>query len=400
MEARNALSEAKAAAQSYAPGILPHLTIASDSANAPVLLPRTMADLSTRLGTGPYDQSALIARTLRSNQHRGQRKLSVALIEFLSVAHGRQFAETKKTAPLLVVYAGASILAALAAHELFPCDRFICYDPCREMTVTVAVKELGGRAHILRDKVHVSTTQMHPDSVIRALRSRPILLFTDAAGTFDMKACSLSTITQKTINYEMAFVSDIRRHIAAGPAKELAIAEDMANQAIWTLALAVRFYCLKFRLPFHADRAIWGQYERFANFMSEPMPCTQYTLPYFDGTCYLQKFARTASTELRMIGCRYPRIKHFDVRNVESTLAPFNAIHRSLTVFRPYSEPWFVAKTPVDLSLVPSKFDTLSEACIIRDAVIINDARAGEREVWRALRRFWMIFTNKFDHCG
>ena len=398
MAACDALVVAKAAAELRAPDILPHLDIARQSSNEPVLLPRTMADLSSRMGSGPYDQSALIARTLRSNQHRGQRKLSVALIEFLCEAHGRQFAETRRVSPLLVVYAGASILAALAAHDLFPRDRFICYDPCREMTVSVAIRELGGRSSILRDKVHITTTSMHPGSVARALRARPILLFTDAVGTFDIECCKLNASIQKLIGYELAFVSDVRRHISAGPAKELAIAEDMANQAIWTRALCVRFYCLKFRLPFRADQAIRGHYERLARCMSAQMPYAHDVLPYFDGTCYLQKFARTASTELRMIGCRHPSIKHYSLNDVESTLAPFNAVHRGHTVFRPYSVPWFLAKTPVDLSPVCAKFDTLSEACIIRDAVIINDSFAGETEVWRALRRFWTIFTNKFDY--
>ena len=402
--------EAVAIAKTVAPSMLTHIETACASTRSPITIPRTLDDLRSSFGGASYPESVKMSNLSR-NKHVGQRKLCLALIEFLTEVHALQLRTTQRTTPLFVVYVGSSIVAALAANDLFPNDRFMCYDPSFDMTVDIARRELGPDSlKILDSRVATMTRTMSPRDAVRSLSSKPILLFTgQAAGRFHDSTCAyVLNVANLLPSMETAFVSDIRRSVH-DLRKEHAISEDMVNQARWTLLLKVRFYCFKFRLPFALADDIRAEYATLAD---TSMLRDDHTVPYFGGMCMLQKYAPDPTTEMRLFGLNTPSMTLYDISEVESLLAPFNVVHRSRTTFKPYPAitrdgDERIPRKDVEGAAMrldgsvndgtgtywASSFDTLGECCVIRDAVLVGDQSAGVSAFVRACARLNSIFA-------
>ena len=402
------IDEAVAVSKACAPSMLRHLEIASESQSVPAKLPRTLSDARSTFGPASYSESLEICKFAR-NCHVGQRKLCVALIEFLTEVHHAQITRRGVSSPVLVVYAGASIVAALAALDLFPTDRFVCYDPSVEMTVNVARRGLGhDGARVIDARTTIATSHLTAVEAAKSLENKPILLFTGPSqGVFKDSTCTyILHVAKACAPLELVFVSDIRRSIGPGAGKELAIAEDMVNQARWAKFLGVAFYCLKFRLPFELTDDIRVEYTRLRDISCDKI--TPDSIPYFDGLCIIQKYAPEYSTELRLVGLHEPKLVTYNIKDVESICAPFNVVHRGHSRFLPYTAmtesgpnripSWVVlaqVKAIQALSGCTGLFDAMGECCVIRDAVLVGNAESGSKEYAVACSRFCSMFASR-----
>ena len=443
------LQTALAHASSHAPDYSAHIQAAITSSASPVRLAHTFDEVHETFGAAPYEQARALS-CLQKNCHIGQRKLSLALIEFLTRVHAHQLAHNRKCEPVAVVYPGASLHAALAASDFFPDDKFLCFDPVYEMSVPNVKHELGpGAEDVFSQRIcifkqsapgvvtHIEDgrnmalrgTSVSPSDAGRALARKPVVLLTDMAavrskdtsgraqlGRFSSATYAFVNDTlgvcgsESGVKRELVLVSDVRSTTSD---KELYIAKDMVEQAEWTIALGARYYCFKFRLPFTPDPTIMKEYADFASKFGYGRlvdSSDKHEVAYLSGECHMQMYARAASTEMRLMGFEKPRLRLYDMRLVESVLAAFNAVHRGHTVFRPSRAPTTQAiigdgvvqeyvRTELALpSGNPGPYDAMGEACTLRDAVLLSaGAEASEQVFMDACKRFTSMFQMRAD---
>jgi hypothetical protein len=328
-----------------------HIETALASRNgAPKIAPRTLAEMEHTLGRAPYiDNLGALRELTESNCHIGQRKLALALIEFMNIS-----ASIHRTADLFVVYAGASILASLAAAELYPTARFLCYDPSFDATVTNVRQELGRRADLVMRNVHIirAKTAEKRSAMDAFANGKSIVVYCDGAGMYGDESHALvaeihaDLLKQDARKREVVFCSDVRMDVARAAASgtrthepsELQIATDMISQAVWTQKLGVRCFQLKFRMPFALEPEIEGMYEQLYSKLNITKQSEDRsnagTLPYLDGECYVQLYARETSAELRLVGTGGVKLKRYSLSAIEETMAAFNVVHRSHTCFK------------------------------------------------------------------
>lgn len=285
-------------------------------------IPRRFDDLKG-LGSAPYDSKNAVTFLAR-NHHMGQRKLCVAMVEFLTFAHLRQLKQTGSTRPLLVVYAGCSLLAALSGRSIFRRDLFMCLDPSWKMTVPVVQRETGANL-----AEHIEVLRHAPvQTIADCLRGKGIVYLTEGAGKFTDASCAkVNALHSHFPGYDVAFVSDVRT-VKKGCTsdKEVTIASDMVDQARWVVKLQPSFCSLKLRLPFLVTPEIRGVYARLGQARPDHVR-------YIDGMLVLQKYARNESTEMRLFATPPFKFVTYDVRDVESHFSPFNIVHRGHTLF-------------------------------------------------------------------
>jgi hypothetical protein len=403
------LREAEAMAKASAPSMSSHVHIAMTSLKAPVRIPRTLEEVRQRLGGARYEDSVKLVK-IAENVHAGQRKLCLALIEFLTEVHNRQLVTEGGISPVLVLYVGASVVACLSAHDLFPNDRFVCYDPNPAMTLDVALRELGpDGSKVIEARVTIETRKLSTRDAEKALRRKPILLFTgQSAGTFNDSACRyIVDLARISSPRTLVFASDIRRSIH-GQAKEHAIAEDMVNQARWAMLMNVGCYCFKFRLPFTLTEEIRSEYAKLGSPAASLGKHDGNTVRYLGGSLTLQKYARDFATEVRLMSLQAPEFVEYDIKDVESLFAAFNVVHRGHTRFKPSGAMTSTGDIRVPAAEVMravegiqvssdchGTFDPLGEACVIRDAVVVANTLAGVNDFRRACARFCSMFLSR-----
>lgn len=261
------------------------------------------------------------------NCHNGQRKLTMSVLEFLCVTLDRLKCDP---AHLVVVYAGASGLAATIAARLFPTIKFVLYDPAPNTTELID-RTLEG--------VEVRTQVTNPPSSASASKfdwgNNRVIVYSGDAGWFtDEVAAYLErsltsdkkTKTKKTKKTKttIAFISDIRVSN-----DEESIVKDMLNQQRWTAILGASAYMFKFRVPY--DAGLLSRYR--ANPSDLPTDLPNNVMPYLDGRLYIQLYPRPTTAELRLIGFRasatHYRIRMYDTREIEGRMALFNLVYRS-----------------------------------------------------------------------
>jgi len=386
-----------------------HINIAIESrsgdrsANQP--LPRDLEDIR-RLGSSAYQSTNPWSYLIR-NGHEGQRKLCIAMIEFITEVqahrqHEHRPLDVSGIPPLLVVYVGSSIMAAAAGRDAFPGTKFVCFDPSWKMTVPVLHRESGAYGtRIMEERVRVLKNSSGY-ALSAALKWRDVAFVTDSAGKFTDETCEcVKDLLRRMPGYELAFVSDVRSPVRQTPAeKESAIARDMADQARWVAKLGARFYSLKLRLPFEATSEIRAIYETACDsFPAGPegrrpldVPGLSETrVPYLSGRCVLQKFARNMSTEMRLMGMEAPSVVVYDIRDIERTFFPFNTVHRCNTRFdlvegRRFkssdtrAESALIARANEHIAATVASrdrmatFDEIGEAAVIADAACVAAA--------------------------
>lgn len=289
-----------------------HFDVALASYASPLPMLRTVEEHLARIpsdGLLPYeeiDDSSVLRMLSITNCHDGQRKLTVALVEFIAGALLRFECDPKD---ILVVYAGASGLASAVASSMFPGVKMVLYDPApntlSHMPVSYKDKRIYRRSYVMTDD----------DPALNGWATQSLLIFTDKAGWFDDSVAQYcrDTILPRSGAKYMLFASDVRT-----TNNEKAIVRDMRDQMRWTMLTGCVAYMHKFRIPFHLDdgeahrSAMEEQYNDFSH-----LPVGKFrvvdvdaarkrgkgdTLPYLDGKLHIELYGRQRTPELRLIG--------------------------------------------------------------------------------------------------
>ncbi len=302
-----------------------HVEHAIASRNAPLKLFRTVDELcsmtrtvSTRAPT--YDEINAVypevGEMSRSNCHNGQRKLALALLEFIALAISTlRIDESKVT----VLYPGASGVAAAAAAEVFQHARFVLYDPAPN---TLDLMPPASRSKFLILRKRTATVPYGR-----------LILFTEGGGLFDDREAAKYAGIENLL-----FVSDIRMYRT-----ENRIAKDMCDQQRWVVATKAAGYMLKFRMPYAWNKEVEERYSEAASGPGvQRVPAAEASpdcIPYLDGKLFLQLYPKQASAELRLIG--FPRrskyvVRPYHTKEIEDALALFNAVYRGHATFSAY----------------------------------------------------------------
>ena len=399
--------------------------IASRSGH-PLAVPRTLDDVARVLGRAPYVASSPALRALMaSNCHIGQRKLALALLDFLNAC-----AKTHQTTDLFVVYPGASILACLAAAGLYPSARFLCFDPAFDATVTNVRQELGRRADEAMRNVHVvrakaADAQTAQDAFAKGFTT---VVFTDAAGMYGSDSHALARDVHAHLDEHdtlkrkraMVFCSDVRMSVSrtlpgggtTSDPSEQQIAEEMVAQARWIRDLGVQCFQVKFRMPFApVSDDISAMYESLGAQLgsadmaagaptktkaaSKEHPDT--TLPYLDGECRIQIYARETSAELRLLGTSGVRVKRYSVQQIEECMAAFNVVYRAHAGFACEERQDIADVVRSELSpesMLPNlSFDAVREGEIVYAAIVAQGGPRDAVTVRKKLRAFSSLFA-------
>lgn len=367
----------------------------------------------------PFKYSVLnTSPTLRmltvTNCHDGQRKLTMALLEFVSYSLKKLKCPAKD---VLLVYPGASGLASAIASSIFPSLRMMLYDPAPN-----TLSHMPGSFH---DKaVFYHANDMHPS----AYENKRLAIFTGKAGWFDD---GVATFCKNVVRpyfgaKHLLFTSDVRSNIG-----EYDIAENMHEQMRWTVLTGCSAYMHKFRMPYLDDDQTPRVLRRYADLSDIPAHLYQYKrdiansvsgassrvtpiddndnirIPYLDGELHVQLYARQRTEELRLMGLRPGRddkflVRDYHVQNIENKMATFNAMYRSHARFCSSSSignPPMFTSTSTDACRLPSTYEIMAERDIVRECTETNESKLREEEdverVHTIIRDMLATFTHK-----
>lgn len=317
-----------------------HLTVADASHDDALPLVRTLDEFPPKpaprwMPTYEFMASCPVVQSMAlGNCHHGQRKLTLALLEFIADSLVALDCDDRD---VVLLYVGASGLATVAALTVFPSLQAVIYDPAKNTT------ELMPR---FDDKV-VYVDGGVPCRKVRM--DRRLVVFTQRAGWFDdtVAAHFRAHLFPRTGRKHLLFVSDVRAQTS-----EDAIARDMVDQQRWTIVVRPARYMLKFRMPYvwtHAEREIvHGLYVASAaallahailvrSLLPAGWSLCRDSIPYLDGRAHLQLYGRQRTAELRLVGSvvggRYA-IRSYDMRAIEDAMATFNNVYRTHARFR------------------------------------------------------------------
>lgn len=293
-----------------------HLATAAESFERPLPLFRTLDEWKKRDPVPKYSEmSALRCNALNVvNCHNGQRKLIMALLEFVVGT----LKETK-SAPedLVVVYIGASGLASVVASTLFPDVQFILFDPAPNTAALIDPS--------FKDITIVRNIDLNKQKV--RLNKR-VTLFTDAAGMFsDSTIAPLRALLAKSSPKRLlAIASDIRM---SSENNEGGIVHDMLQQQRWTRELEARAYMFKFRIPYSDVESMIDRYHSAWPGVRR----RRGSFPYLAGKLHIQLYPQHSSAELRLIGHTFQRHAMYSMGGIEDAMSLYNLVYRGNAVF-------------------------------------------------------------------
>jgi hypothetical protein len=125
------------------------------------------------------------------------------------------------------------------------------------------------------------------------------------------------------------------------------------------------------------------------------------SLPYLDGDCYIQLYARETSAELRLIGTDGAKLKRYPLKEIEETMAAFNTVHRSHTCFR-FSDDsdvpdGFMNLIKTELSpqtLSCASYDALCEGAILHKALVLSGGPRDSTSLRQRMNSFSSLFSS------
>ena len=253
-------------------------------------------------------QDSMFSYSTAPNVHRGQRKLLLSEVEFLTQVHDSRILSTRcdGSAPppplprFVCVYAGAYPCTHLEhLLQMYPNVNWILIDP----------RFINDKKHHWdRNRVAIYAHKFD-DATAQAISEW-------ASGRKPHHAIlpSLQGLngTDKVGFENLLFLSDIR----SDAYNEISIALDMACQQRWFRGLYASAGLLKFRLPY-CDADWNARYQEHHG-----------VVPYLDGTIYLPIWGRPSTSECRLHVKRGCGIKNYDVRQHEERMAGFESLDR------------------------------------------------------------------------
>jgi hypothetical protein len=370
------------------------------------------ADIPSSVKYEHIKRSPTMRKLTVTNCHDGQRKLTMALLEFVAVSLNRLECDAKD---VILVYAGASGLASAVASSMFPGLRMILYDP--------APNTLSHMPVAFEDKaVFRDTFRVHPS----LYAGKKLAIFTGRAGWFgdDVAVYCKDTILPHSKAKHLLFTSDVRKDLG-----ELDIANDMRDQMRWTMLIGCSSYMHKFRLPylddptspsilrvyrdlsdlppnlFTYDRTDNNGGENNRNNRQPPSHLSTTRIPYLDGNLHIQLYGRQRTAELRLIGFaasndigpstlstnRYA-LRDFEIESMEDKMATFNAIYRGHARFS-YGDDYIAPRE----QYLPASFEVVSEHHVISQCAQATRLREDSQklDMHNIVREMLATFTPK-----
>ena len=229
----------------------------------------TIQDRILHFDTAPRAPYRRREKEIKTVEHRGQRKLILVEIEFLS-----RFAQPGD----VIIYAGGAGGAHhLTLSTMFPDLDFILYDP---RPFARGVRDLP-RYEVRQEFFTISTAQ-ELATRLRAQERRYL------------------------------FLSDIRRAERGLPelVRQQLILEDLEAQRTWVMILNPVASLLKFVMPY-------------------PMEGIPNQVNYFDGTIFIQPYAGATSSETRLLVLDPHSTRRYDIKQYEDVMFYYNTVTRT-----------------------------------------------------------------------
>ena len=288
--------------------------------------------------------------------HWGQLKLLMGEIELLSLVTRDAMQRGIPNSQILVLYVGSAPCDHFPVNlNLFYGMNWMLYDP-REFSVGVNMAENASKR--IRECNIGENGDGHGDAYHPGEIEVIIDYFTDRSishvkETYERLGCQM-----------LVYINDMRRS-----AEEILIAEDMVDQQLWGIELQADYMYLKFRLPYVLTKdpdteniarmkynerlnVLSNRYEDIVNISGSAHESTDLydtnnkripisadrVVPYLDGIIYLQCFARSRSTEMRLFvtknvsGGKLYNISYYNYHLLDSKYNHFNSIIRPALV--------------------------------------------------------------------
>lgn len=307
------------------------------------------------------------------NCHNGQRKLIMSVIEFV-ITSLRQL-KCKDASELIVVYAGASGMAAVIAAKLFPGIQFVLYDPAPN---TLA---------LIDPSIKVKKV-VYTQPVDKIDLNNELVIFTGKAGWFNEAVAEQlrTTLQPYTKSKHVVFISDIRVSN-----EESRIVDDMLSQQRFTHILRAEAYMFKFRIPYDNVDAYVQKYVEAYRSIKPRLPAIKKSqrelsstfFPYIDGKLHIQLYARPETAELRLMGFAKKAAfayRMYGTEEIENKMALFNLLYRNNARFAKGS------------SKEVANYETAAEHSIMEDVSAFNGkvqtASALTKQVDHMMSRF------------
>lgn len=305
----------------------------------------TLDDIKGKIEYGVND------KIITTNMHRGQRKLFLTELEFLTLWYNDYYynSNNKNKNHPIVIYAGAAPSNhTYHLHTLFPYIKFVLVDPNK---FDLFIGKIGNSHRNAPNKKITHIKSKYPykgnrvdkyndsykgvsDYIINSNFNIYIIedLFTNELGN------ELKSLNNKC---PVLFISDIRTNIGDVPYNS-DLLWNLAQQYIWINIINPQLSMLKFRIPFYDKDNINNN--EFLDYMDDAFKQSKdhgidfksdydnKILKYFDGTVHIQCFPGQKSTETRLI-TNGKSFKNWDLQ-YESSLYYYNIVQRSFTLHK------------------------------------------------------------------
>uniref|UniRef100_A0A6C0BBT6 Cap-specific mRNA (nucleoside-2'-O-)-methyltransferase n=1 Tax=viral metagenome TaxID=1070528 RepID=A0A6C0BBT6_9ZZZZ len=281
------------------------------------------------------------------NTHRGQRKLFLSELEFLTLWCKNNKINAQRDSDKLpyVVYVGAAPNNKMfLLHKLFPHFTFILIDPA---PFDINVNGISHRKQPFKEIIHLKTnndnripyfgnSDYNPNYIKTITSNKTAKIFIIE----DFMTTALGKILKQL--GDILFISDIRTTINDRAPSNLDIVWNNAQQYNWIKSMNPLLWMVKFRTAFFDDNNLKNDSynaiseneivqndfnEAITNGIDFIADYKKKKFVFFDGIMYLQCFPRYKSTETRLVSDKM-EIREYDMNDYESKLYYYNTIKR------------------------------------------------------------------------
>ena len=313
-------------------------------ARSPVII--TLEDIKKEL---TYVEGSNV---VTANLHRGQRKLFLSELEFLT----NWFLENPTTQEYVIYVGAAPGNKTHYLSRLFPVAKFILVDPA-PFNLFIGKKNISHRNIKHPDIVHIQIgsggdIKRRPyngnfHSVASPSEAYKYISSQSNYKIFIIEDYMTNELSTALSPLNSLFISDIRTKSGdtVDMPFEVDVCWNLAQQYIWITLLKSKWFIIKFRQPFYSNQSIdtflaaAGKEPYITDFRNAQKLGIDFIdnfknkkFIYFKGTFFIQCFPPYKSTETRLVGSSSGGIKSYDFNEYESKLCYYNNINRTLMI--------------------------------------------------------------------
>jgi hypothetical protein len=268
-----------------------------------------------------YETQSDAVYSTSENIHRGQRKLLLSEIQFMTSVHTQRantYCDIQADAPFLCVYAGAyPCIHLLELMKMFPNVSFVLVDPAFSSSLDAFARKWDKTRVVVWAELFTEKTV----DIINAWRWG----FNSKRANLNLKSTPDSYVPYfKDLNRlslfdwesreDILFVSDIRLEAR----NETFIKTEMDMQAIWFHQLQASTGLLKFRLPYVTEEWVANQAQHHLKYV------------YLEGVVHMPIWGPKSTTECRLMVKKNCGVAVYDPVIHERKFAGFNQYERKM----------------------------------------------------------------------